>query len=48
VESYPLENKFCITADVAKNVFEVPNLGYSVLTEWKVTLLEIKFVLQQM
>jgi hypothetical protein len=48
VESYPLENKVCITADVAKNVFEVPNLGYSVLTECKGTFLKIKFALQQM
>jgi hypothetical protein len=48
VVNYAIEFLKSITADVAKNVFEVPNLGYSVVTECKSTFLQIKFVLQQM
>jgi hypothetical protein len=44
VESYCLGNKVCITADVSKNVFEVPILGYIVFTEWKFSLLQVKLI----
>jgi hypothetical protein len=36
MQSYLPANKANITAHVAKNVFEVPNLGYNVLTACKV------------
>jgi hypothetical protein len=48
VQNYPLASKDNITADVAKNVFEVANLWYNVLIDCKVTLLQIKLVLLQM
>jgi hypothetical protein len=48
MQNYPLANKFTITVDVAKNVFEVANLWYSVLIECNITLLQVKLVLLQM
>jgi hypothetical protein len=48
MHSYLFANKVSITADVAKNVFEAPNLGSSVLTACKVTFLQINLVLLQM